>query len=166
MHDFMSTNSKALFFPDDLQEVHQVRQDKCLTIQHFGYKCNRERTERGIPYGPTQSSVLQVVLRTTPNTKFYYNQLQNNLPHKYSFLFNTTFDENKVIKDYDAAMVIVGYVVDIEEVFDASQRVFYSQKGNTMNLNDNEQMLISISILLNDIIYIGKNKNQELSIIK
>lgn len=162
----MSTNSKALFFPEDMQEVHQVRQDKCLVVQRFRYKCSRVRTKRGIPYGPTQCSVLQVVLRTTPDTKFYYAQLQSNIPHKYSFLFNTTFDENKVIKDYDAAMVITGYVVDIEEVFDASQRVFYSSNKADERASESEQMLISISILLNDITYLGKNKNQELSIIK
>ena len=152
----ISNNIKAILIPEDFSEITRVSQDKCLTLQHFDYKCQRSRNEEGIPYGSTVSVTLNCTIRTINDLQVYYDRLKSNAPNTYTFAFNATFDAQKCLSDYEDAMIVSGYIIDIEENFDSAK----NENG------ESEQMLINIKILLSSITYVGKNSNKTLSIIK
>ena len=152
----ISNNIKAILIPEDFSEITRVSQEKCLTLQHFDYKCQRSRNEEGIPYGSTVSVTLNCTIRTTCDLQVYYDRLKSNSPYTYTFVFNAIFDTQKCLSDYEDAMIVSGYIIDIEENFDSA----------TNENGEDEQMLINIKILLSNITYVGKNSNKTLSIIK
>lgn len=152
----LSNNIKAILIPEDFTEMAKVSQDKCLTLQHFDYKCQRCRNEEGIPYGSTVSVILNCTIRTVEDLHVYYDCLKKNAPQAFSFIFNATFDNYRHLWDYEDAMIATGYVVDIEEDFNSA----------TNEAGDTEQILCNIKILLSNITYVGKSSNKTLSIIK
>ncbi len=152
----LSNNIKAILIPEDFSEMARVSQDKCLTLQHFDYKCQRCRNEEGIPYGSTVSVVLNCTIRTVEDLHVYYDCLKKNVPQAFSFIFNATFDNQRSLYDYEDAMIADGYVIDIEEDFNSAM----NEDGET------EQILCNVKILLSNITYVGKSSNKTLSIIK
>ena len=158
MQERLSNNIKALLITEDLSEVEIVSQNSCFTLQHFNYDCNRCRNEMGEPYGPTVSVILQFSIRTLTENggKIFYERLKSTSPYSYTFIFNATFNANKQLSGYEDAMIVSGYVIDIEESF------YSATSGED---KQPEQMLMSAKLLLQDITYIGKNSNKTLSII-
>ncbi len=152
----LSNNIKAILIPEDFSEMARVSQDKCLTLQHFDYKCQRCRNEEGIPYGSTVSVILSCTIRTVEDLHVYYDCLKKNTPQAFSFIFNATFDNQRILWDYEDAMIVDGYVIDIAEYFNST----------TNEAGESEQILCNIKILLSNITYVGKSSNKTLSIIK
>lgn len=152
----LSNNIKAILIPEDFSEMARVSQDKCLTLQHFDYKCQRCRNEEGTPYGSTVSVILNCTFRTVEDLHIYYDCLKKNSPQAFTFIFNATFDPHKHLYDYEDAMIVNGYVVDIEEDFNSAM----NEAGET------EQILCNVKMLLSNITYVGKSSNKTLSIIK
>ena len=68
----------------------------------------------------------------------------------YSFIFNATFDEHQRLTLYDDAIAIKGFVVDVAEAFQSKTE---------------EQMLLTVEVLLNRITYVGKDSNKPLVIV-
>lgn len=152
----LSNNIKAILIPEDFSEMARVSQEKCLTLQHFDYKCRRCRNEEGVPYGSTVSVILNCSFRTVEDLHAYYDCLKKNESQDFSFIFNATFDDQKKLSDYEDAMVVNGYVVDIEETFNSAMN----------EAGESEQVLFGIKILLSSITYVGKSSNKILSIFK
>ncbi len=152
----LSNNIKAILIPEDFSEMARVSQDKCLTLQHFDYKCQRCRNEEGVPYGSTVSVILNCTIRTVEGLQGYYDCMKKNTPQAFSFIFNATFDNNRYLWDFEDAMIATGYVVDIEEDFNSA----------TNEAGETEQILCDVKILLSNIKYIGKSSNKTLSIIQ
>ena len=152
----LSNNIKALLIPEDFTEMKGVAQEKCLTVQHFDYKCQRCRNEEGVPYGSTVSVILNCTIRTANSLQTYYDNLKSNNPYSYTFVFNAVFDRQKKLSDYEDAMIVAGHIIDIEEEFNSAK----NEKG------ESEQILCNIKILLSSITYVGKSSNKTLSIIK
>lgn len=151
----VSNHIKALLIAEDITETSRVAQHKCLTLQHFDYKCQRPRNEAGEPYGATVSVTLNCTLRSTDDIRVFYDRLKSNAVFSYTCVFNAVFDAQKNLSDYEDAMIVTGYVIDVEEEFDSAS----GEKG------DNEQMLVHVKILLSSITYVGRNNNKTLSII-
>lgn len=151
----VSNNIKALLITEDLSDTTRVTQEKCLTLQHFDYKCQRARNEAGDPYGSTVSVTLNCTMRAAGGLQVFYDRLKSNAIYSYTCVFNATFDDQKLLADYEEAMTFSGYVVDIEEVFDSDTRL----------TEENEQMLINVKILLSQITYVGRTSNKTLDII-
>ena len=151
----LSNNIKALLIPEDFTEMKGVAQEKCLTVQHFDYKCQRCRNEEGVPYGSTVSVILSCTIRTVNSLQSYYDNLKSNNPNTYTFVFNAVFDEQKKLSDYEDAMIVAGHIINIEEEFNSAS----NEDG------ESEQILFNVKILLSSITYVGKNSNKKLSII-
>ena len=144
-----ATLFKALILTKDITEDKVVvKQADCLTLQHFSYQCGRKRTSSGIPYGPTTPSFLDFTIRVTAKGqgKVYFERAGLNMPFKYTFLFDAKFDTTgaKKLSEYGDAMVITGYIIEMEEFFDEPQ-----------NENSDEQSLLRCRLLLCNIIYLG-----------
>lgn len=156
MTNRISNQVKALFITDDTSQMIKVPQSKCLTLQHYHYKCQRNRDEMGYPYGSTLSVLLDCTFRNVPDTQVLYERLRDNKPYTYTFVFNATFDVSKYLESYENAMTVNGYIVDIEEKFDTKPIVD----------GECEQMLVHVKLLLSNIIYKGKSSDKILSITK
>ncbi len=152
----LSNNIKAILIPEDFTEMKRIAQEKCLTVQHFDYKCQRCRNEEGVPYGSTVSVILSCTIRTVNSLQSYYDNLKSNNPNTYTFVFNAVFDEQKKLSDYEDAMIVAGHIIDIEEEFNSTR----NEDG------ESEQIQFNVKILLSCITYVGKNSNKKLSIIE
>lgn len=144
-----TTLYKALILTKDITENKiVVKQADGLTLQHFSYQCGRKRTASGVPYGPTVPSYLDFTIRVSAKGqgKVYFERAGLNMPFRYTFLFNATFDSKKknILSDYDDAMIVTGYIVEMEEFFDPP-------KGESSD----EQSLLRCRLLLCSISYLG-----------
>ena len=156
---------KAILYTGNLMECRYdsnqwtVAKEKCLTIQHFTYKCQRNRNDAGIPYGGV-----------TPTELEFF---------EFTFIFNASFKEGDSLTGFDDAMVTRGYVVDVKEDFskgitqdgnqttDAEgQTAGTDVKGSRRPLSD--QILLRITLLLGSITYLGNEEqnNKKLEITK
>ncbi len=150
-----SDHLKAVLYPDSFLEVMEnVEKRHCQTIQHFSYKCERNRNDAGFPYGNTIPTELQftVKLGLPDDGKVFYQQMQQNEPFDHTFIFNATFDQNDRLSSYEDAMVVNGYVVDVKEDYDAT----VTEDGTV------QQILIQVTLLLSSITYVGKDDNSKI----
>lgn len=119
------------------------------TIQHFDYTCHRTRDIEGQPYGPTVSSLVTFTIRnvSVTDSKTIYGYLKDETSHDFTFMFNATFGtDSKEYISHESAMIVTGYVVDIEEFFEAS----------TTSVSEDQQMLMQVKLLINAISYMGE----------
>ena len=153
MLEHISNQLKAVLFLEDITEGIPMRQENGFTIQHFDYNCFRTRDKVGRPYGPSNASLMQITVKTisADGYKELYYRLNSEERHLYSVIFNATYDEYKILKDYADAMVVNGYVVEVEEVFDTTG-------------NKKEGMALSMKILLHSLDYLGKRVDRKLMV--
>ena len=85
----ISNNLKASFYFDDIRET-KVRREQGFTLQQFHYECSRKRNDIGMPYGPTQTTILQLQIKSLPDRylKEIYKRL-NEHTDRASQLFST-----------------------------------------------------------------------------
>ena len=157
MADTYSNYLKVILYPGDITEINAgISRNSCFTVQHFNYESKRFRSEdNNTNFYAEEPTVLEFTIRiNTPETgKELYNQIQKHESFGYSFLFNATFSVTNTVESYEDAMVARGHIIDIEEVF----------ASDTHN-KQQEQMLMNVKLLLNTITFIGKQRNQELTI--
>jgi len=79
--------------------------------------------------------------------------LVSNSYFNFSFLFNTTFNANQRIADYEDGMVVNGYVVSVEENFNSAA----NQNG------EDEQILLDVTLLVRSVIYLGREQQNNLN---
>ena len=154
----LSNYLKAVLYPENYQEneLQNVLKEQCFTVQDFSYECCRKRNEAGSPYGNTQPTTMKftIKLQSPDDGKIFYRQMKENELFHFSFFFNATFGEFNRLKKFDDAMVVRGYVVDVEEDYDC--QVAADGKPN--------QMLICVTLLLSSIIYKGLERDKKLEI--
>jgi hypothetical protein len=178
---------KAILYTGNLMECRYdsnqwtVAKEKCLTIQHFTYKCQRNRNDAGIPYGGVTPTELEFTIRLghPDDSKIFYELLGQNELFEFTFIFNASFKEGDSLTGFDDAMVTRGYVVDVKEDFskgitqdgnqttDAEgQTAGTDVKGSRRPLSD--QILLRITLLLGSITYLGNEEqnNKKLEITK
>lgn len=145
---------KAILFPGINES--NVSKENSLTVQQFSYTVARSRNDAGFPYGTTLPTEISFTLRLLePNdAKLYYSRLTDNSSYVYTFFFNVTFNAYKRLADYEDALVVEGYVVDVEDSFNTTP----SSNGTT------DQMLIKVKLLVNSITYRGKENDKKLII--
>ena len=130
--------------------------DRCFTVLHFSYECKRERNKSGYPFGNTTSTILDFTIRlmSPEDGKPFYQQMQQNEPEFFTFLFNATLFNRQYVTGYEDAMVVNGYVIDVEDDFTNAP----TSEGST------EQMLIHVKLLVANITYIGVNGDRYIEI--
>ena len=89
-----------------------------------------------------------------PYGKLYYEQMHQNQPATFTFIFNATFGAYERLADYEDAMIVKGFVVDVEDDYTSADG------------EDAEQMLVHVRLLINSIIYNGRDRNRTLEIYK
>lgn len=154
--NLLSNHLKAILFPEGLQDQgNNVLKEKCSTLQHFGYRCERSRDDAGFPYGPTNTTVMSFTVRLVlpDEGALYHQRLMENDSYDYTFLFNATFNDQQRLKSYDNMLVVNGYLIDVEDDF--------STGGQD---KDDRQMLIHVKLLVNSITYKGKTNDEVLEI--
>ena len=152
----LSNQLKALLVVEDITEQGvNVWRDNCFVIQHFHYDCHRRRNDAGEPYGPTVPAYLSFTVRVTSdnNGKILFERMQSHDTFPYSFLFNATFNASRRLSECQDAMVVTGYVVDVEETYESA----LSEDGEA------EQMLIHAKILMSNIKYLGRERYLQLT---
>lgn len=153
----LSNHHKALVVADDVtMSAVAVTKDNFLSVTHFDYKCERSRDEIGIPFGSTLSVILNLSIKVATNDsgRIFYERLQMESRFPFTFLFNAVFDENAKLKDYDAGMVVYGYVVDIDE----THKSLAPDDGQM-------RQFVSIRMLVSSITYLGVDSHKSLHII-
>lgn len=156
-----SNELKALVAPENILEMKSVLQERFTTVENLHYSCTRKRNNRGETYGPTEPIELEfgIRLNNPADAKPYYERLVSNENFVFSFVFNAVFAENTNLKDYEDGMICDGYIVGIEE--------HYSNTRETALFNDpyatpqDEQMMLTVKVLLVNTTYIGREKNYQ-----
>lgn len=151
MAEYISNQLKAVLFLEDITEGIPMRQEAGLTIQHFDYNCFRTRDKVGKPYGPSNASLMQITVKTlsADGYKELYQRLNSLEQYPFSVIFNATYDEFKILQDYADAMLVNGYIVEIDELFDSANS---KKEGMTLNMK----------LLLHSLDYLGKRVNRKL----
>ena len=114
------------------------------------------RNKSGYPFGNTTSTILDFTIRlmSPEDGKPFYQQMQQNEPEFFTFLFNATLFNRQYVTGYEDAMVVNGYVIDVEDDFTNAP----TSEGST------EQMLIHVKLLVANITYIGVNGDRYIEI--
>lgn len=153
----LSNELKAAVLLEDIRDTGKTAlQDKCITVQHFNYSSLRKRDYTGTAYGPSEPVILDFAIRvnTSAQAKPFYNYLISEEHFSLSFIFNAVFSHMKRLSDYDDAMVINGYIIELEEDY----------QGSALGKN-NEQISLNIRMLVRNITYIGKESNKTITFI-
>ena len=147
----LSNHLKAMLYTDDVRLLDERRLripcDRCFTVLHFSYECKRERNKSGYPFGKTTTTILDFTIRlmSPEDGKPFYHQMQQNEPEFFTFLFNATLFNRQYVTGYEDAMVVNGYVIDVEDDF-------------------TNEMLIHVKLLVANITYIGVNGDRYIEI--
>jgi hypothetical protein len=152
----ISNHLKAVLFADEMQEGGQnVLKEKCCTVESFGYRCERSRNDAGVPYGPTNPTVLSFTVRLVQYGEgiIYHQRLMENDSSDYVFLFNASFNDQQRLKSYDNMFIVNGYVIDVEDDFSSGDR-------------ETRQMLIRVKLFVKSITYKGKMSDKQLVIVE
>ncbi len=154
----LSNHLKAIIYPSNIlaEEVCRIPRDRCFTVLHFNYECARNRNKAGFPFGETTTTILKFTIRllNPEDGKIFYKQMRQNEPGDFTFMFNTNLKQRAVVTSFEDAMVVNGYVVDVEDDFTTTS------EGTAST----EQMLIHVQLLVASITYIGTNGNRVIAI--
>ena len=156
MAELFSNYLKVILYPEDIFEMHGViRRDECFTVQHFNYESKRRRIGNTFTRDTEDATILDLCVRinTPVSGKLFLEQMKDVEKHAFSFLFNATFNAMNAVETYEDAMVVCGYIVDVDEEF-----ATVGQTGQA------EQMLMNVKLLINTVTFIGKQNNMVLSI--
>ena len=151
----LSNELRAVIVPDNyLDNPKNVLKENCLIIQHFSYECERMRNNSSDVYGATKPVIMKFTIRVNSpvHAKEFYQRLALNGHYDYSILFNITYDANRRMADCEDGMVINGFIVGVEEVY------------NSMKDEDgvDKQMLLNVEILVRSTIYLGREEQNNL----
>ena len=148
MAELMSNLLRAVMLTEDITTgVAAPSRSQCYTIQHFNYKCARNRDGHGMPFGFTTSVIMRSTVKVGAGKtgKTFLERLKQDSRYPFTFIFNPTFDAERKISDYEGAMVVYGYVVDVEQTH-------------------GEASALSFNILVSSITYLGADSNKTLFI--
>lgn len=145
---------KVMFFPGNiLDKERKFNQSECLTVQTFDYSFERTCNSNGIPFGATINPIVECTLKFMSEIKvkgIIGNTLSRDV-EEYTFLFNASFDKDRNVDNFENAIVVRGYVVDVEQTFSARE-----------SRNENQPMEIKVRILATDMTYAGSQSNKSL----
>ena len=157
MPSLMSNHLKAVLLTDDITVgIAEPGRSQCYTLQHFEYKCERDLDGDGMPFGFTASVILKASVRISASctSRIFLERLKQDTRYPFTFIFNPTFDSEKKMSDYGGAMVVYGYIVDVEE------QHRYSAASNASG----NPSILNFNILVSSMTYLGKDAGKTLYI--
>lgn len=151
----LSNELKAVVILEDLLEMPaNILKENCLTVQNFNYDCVRKRTQKGDIYGAMDPVILSFTIRVNDQLQAmrFFKAIVSNLTTSLSFLFNATYDPRMRLKDYEDGLVVNGYVVGVEEVYQTEA----NENGEF------QQMLLNVKLLVGRVTYLGNEESSNL----
>lgn len=143
---------KAVLIHDSiLENPLNIQKENSLTIQRLVYNCVHNRNNAGVVYGATEPVILDFTVRVnSPHhaKRFYQESILNNY-YDFSVLFNVQWGSNNRMSSYEDGFVANGYVVHVEED--------YHSTANEQGLD--QQMLLSVKVLVRSVTYLGRDRN-------
>ena len=155
----MMNELKAVVVKCDIREEEKsITRDKCMSVEHFDYSLERKRDYDGRTYTGNEPAMLcfSVRVNAAEQAKPFYDQMTTQDNCMLTFLFNASFSGTKRLTDYYEAMVVDGYIVDIEEEF----------RSAVLNDPKEEQIILHARVLTRSITYIGQESNKTIYIIQ
>ena len=141
----------VLIHENVLENPGNIMRENALTVQKFSYDCTHRRNHAGDVYGAVEPVILQFCIRVnSPHhaKQFYIESILNN-HFQFSFLFNVTWGDDNRLSAYEDGLVADGYVVHVEEEYHSSK----DQNGI------DQQMLLSVKVLVRSVTYLGRDRN-------
>ncbi len=139
----------------DDKDIH-VYASQCHTVQRFAYTFEHHCNSWGIPFDSTKNTVIttQIKVIGVEESRCFTDYLSGVDCHSFTFFFNATFDNknNNKLYSYEDAMRVKGMVVDVNYDFDSVA------EGN------DQQMLVTVKILVSAVTYLGSSSNKTLQI--
>ena len=130
-------------FRDAVQQD-AFRRPNGMAVQQYDYTCALQRDRVGNIYGETQSVVFQFTVCVIKNGQnLFYEKLQEHGTDQFSFVFNAVFENDK-LQSFDQAIMVEGYVVEVEEA----------------GKNDREQATIQVKLLAGKMTFVHKNNDK------
>ena len=129
----ISNQTKVILFPDNYLEQAYITKEKCMAVQHYDYTFQRNRNAYGEPYGRISGGSLTLSIRvgSRDSLRLFYQQLKQPYSATYSLLFDATYDAQGYLAERSGALLVEGYIVDIQELFDRDQA---NEAGEQMSL--------------------------------
>lgn len=149
---------KVLFVVGNvLDENRKWTQEGMLTVQKFDYAFSRTCNSNGIPFGATTNPIVEFTLKFMAENKVksLVDDIMSRSEDEFSFLFNAQFDQQRKLENFENAVVVRGYVVDMEQMFAATE-----------SNNENQPMELKVKVLASDLTYAGSQSNKTLFIYK
>lgn len=156
MMSFMRYQVVNLFLADVNAMQSSILKGNGFFVQNFSYNSTREHNDlQGHTYHIEDATIVDVTLRlnTADHPKPFMEQIKAPDMHAYSFLFNPTYTKFGRLEKMDDAMVVNGYIVDIEEEYKLAPEK-----------DTQEQMLMHVKLLANKILFLGKSKEKNLEL--
>lgn len=120
-------------------------QEDCVVVQKFEYVFERTCNTNGIPTGTTINPVVEFSFKfmddAKPKSLFKYLNSMELI--EITFLFNVSYNDNRKISDYDNAIVMKGYVVEVEQD--------YHYSGTN---GEESQRIMKVKLLAADVTYV------------
>lgn len=143
---------KAVMIHDNiLENPLNILKENSLTIQNLAYNCVHNRNNAGEVYGATEPVILDFTVRVnSPHhaKRFYQESILNNY-FDFSVLFNVLWGSDNRMTNYEDGFVANGYVVHVEEDY-------HSGKDSS---GLDQQMLLSVKVLVRSVTYLGRDRN-------
>ena len=129
----ISNQTKVILFPDNYLEQAYITKEKCIAVQHYDYTFQRNRNAYGEPYGRISGGLLTLTIRvgSRDSLRLFYQQLKQHYSATYSLLVYATYDAQGYLAERSGALMVEGYIVDIQELFDRDQA---NESGEQMSL--------------------------------
>lgn len=150
MSRLLSNEIKVSLYLGNLNEENTIlRKEDCVTVVQYRYDSVRNIDKKGFPIVNSPSILLDITLRNFSHkvSKHFLTEISRNSPSDYTFLFNASFDDNKVLKNSEGRMIARGYVVEIEESFDSN-----NSENSTV-----DRKLMKLKILLSQMTFNSEN---------
>ena len=154
----MNELKAVVVMADIREEGGSITRDKCMSVEHFDYRLERKRDYEGRTYAGNEQAMLcfTVRLNSAEQAKPFYEQMTSQENSPLTFIFNAFYSETKRLTDYDDALVVEGYVVDVEEDF----------RSAILNNPNEEQIVLRARVLTHSITYIGAGNNKTIYIVQ
>lgn len=139
-----------------LEGEKSITRDNCMSVEHFDYRLERKRDYNGRTLTGNEPTFLNFSVRinAAEQAKPFYDQMTKQDNATWTFLFNASYSDTKRLTDYYEAMVVDGYVVDIQEDF----------RSAILNDPDEQQVILRARVLTRSITYIGQDCNKTIYI--
>lgn len=159
MNKLYSNELKAVLILDNFQDAPEsVLRENCIMVSHLDYHCEYRRNDSNSVYGAVDPVILNFSIRIGSVKKAtpFYRHLVENGHYVYTFLYNTTYDQNDRIATYEDGMVVDAFVVKVEQEY-TTQRTGH---------DSDEQIMLHVKLLVRSITYLGTDKNFTSTFIK